>query len=50
MHQKGIDLILLAAKELIDKGYEFRVVICGSGPEEGKLRQLAEQLNLQDKT
>jgi glycosyltransferase involved in cell wall biosynthesis len=46
VHEKGIDLIFLAAKELIDKGYKFRVMICGSGPEESTLRHLADHLQI----
>lgn len=46
VQEKGIDLIFLAANELIKKGYEFRVIICGNGPEEGALRHLADQIQL----
>jgi glycosyltransferase involved in cell wall biosynthesis len=44
--EKGIDLIFRAAKELKDKGHDFKVIIAGSGPEEDSLLQLADQLQL----
>lgn len=45
-HAKGIDLLLKASQILNQEGLEFRLVICGSGPEEQTLKQLAIQLDV----
>ncbi len=43
---KGHMLLLAAAKSLMDAGREFRFLIGGSGPEEGKLRAKIQELGL----
>ncbi|HEY3390892.1 MAG TPA: glycosyltransferase [Prolixibacteraceae bacterium] len=47
--EKGIDLILNAAKQLIDVGVDFQLIICGSGPEGAALKELAIQLQITKK-
>jgi glycosyltransferase involved in cell wall biosynthesis len=48
--EKGVDLIFLAAKRLMDNGYAFEIVIGGTGSEERVLRRLADNLNLSNRT
>jgi glycosyltransferase involved in cell wall biosynthesis len=45
---KGIDLILIAIKQLLARGLECRGVICGSGPYEAALKQQAEEFQISD--
>lgn len=40
-HQKGIDTLITAAQLLQQQGHRFRLVICGSGPDEASLKQAA---------
>jgi glycosyltransferase involved in cell wall biosynthesis len=47
-HSKGIDLIFRAVAKLRDRNIHSQVIICGSGPEEAKLRNLAESLQITD--
>jgi glycosyltransferase involved in cell wall biosynthesis len=44
--EKGIETIFSAAARLISKGYALRILLCGSGPDEVRLRALAETLEL----
>ncbi len=44
--EKGVDLILAAVRQLQNKGYNCRVVICGSGSSETELRQKAKKLQI----
>lgn len=46
---KGIDLALEALGRLQQEGAEFAFTMYGSGPDEGKLRGMAEKLGLQEK-
>lgn len=41
-HQKGIDLIFAAARQLQQRGLKFRIILCGSGNDEEALRKEAE--------
>ncbi len=45
---KGVDLLLYASRELQDKGFEFKVVIIGDGPERKHLEALSAALALKD--
>jgi glycosyltransferase involved in cell wall biosynthesis len=47
-HEKGIDLIFTACHRLREKGIAFRIMICGAGPEESTLRQMAVRLGISD--
>jgi glycosyltransferase involved in cell wall biosynthesis len=47
-HSKGIDLIFRAVAKLRDRNINSQVILCGSGPEEEKLRNLAESLQITD--
>jgi glycosyltransferase involved in cell wall biosynthesis len=47
-HSKGIDLIFMAVAKLRDRNINSQVILCGSGPEETKLRNLAESLQITD--
>jgi len=42
-HQKGIDLIFAAARQLQQRGLKFRIILCGSGNDEEALRKEAEK-------
>jgi glycosyltransferase involved in cell wall biosynthesis len=46
--EKGVDLILSAAKHLIDRGLACRVVLCGTGPHQAKLEENSSALNLNE--
>jgi glycosyltransferase involved in cell wall biosynthesis len=48
VHDKGIDLLLVAAQHLRERGHLVRVVLCGSGQDEVTLRQTAEQQGVAD--
>lgn len=43
---KGLDFLLLAARELISSGHNAHFVIAGRGPEEARLRLMARDLRL----
>lgn len=45
---KGMDALIRALALLRQEGSELRLVIVGDGPEEGRLRSLAEELGLKD--
>ena len=45
-HSKGIDLIFTAVAKLRDRGIASQIILCGSGPEEAALRQLAADLDI----
>lgn len=52
VHKNGVDVLLRAAAEL--KNHESKIishtlVICGSGPDEAKLKSLAEELGITDR-
>jgi glycosyltransferase involved in cell wall biosynthesis len=47
-HQKGVDIILVALRQLRERGLNCRLIICGSGTEEEVLRQEAEKLQIND--
>jgi glycosyltransferase involved in cell wall biosynthesis len=46
--QKGIDLLLHAARLLLDRGIQLRLAIVGSGPDELPLHALAEDLKIKE--
>lgn len=45
---KGVDILLRAAGILHQHGLFFRILIVGSGEDEGKMKKLAEQLGLRE--
>ncbi len=45
---KGIDLILVAARQLRAQGCNFRILICGTGASEAELNQVAEEQGVAD--
>ncbi len=47
VREKGLPLLLGAAKKLLDQGYSFRVKLVGDGPERARLEALADQLGLE---
>ena len=46
VYQKGVDLLLEAAKQLHSNGQKIRVIICGAGQEESQLQDLAQKLGI----
>jgi glycosyltransferase involved in cell wall biosynthesis len=48
--EKGGDLLLRAAAQLVARGLAFRLMFCGSGPCEAEWRSLAEALGLAGRT
>lgn len=48
IHRKGIDLLIEAAKSLIQKEIEFHIVLVGSGPEEDKLKKMVASYGLEN--
>jgi len=47
--EKGLPLLLEAAKRLKEEGYDFRLLFVGDGPERKFLEMMAVKLNLQDR-
>lgn len=45
---KNVEAILQAARLLLDEGLEFEVWVVGAGPDEERLRRIAERSNLGD--
>ena len=48
--EKGIPVLLEAAKKLRDEGFSFHLVLIGDGAERENLERMAERLGLQDRT
>jgi len=48
MNIKGHEEAILAAKKLVDKGYNFKINIVGSGPLKKHLKKIISKLNLQE--
>ncbi|MCG7946047.1 MAG: glycosyltransferase family 4 protein [Candidatus Thiodiazotropha taylori] len=46
--EKRQDQLLYSIKPLVDEGYKMKLLLIGIGPEEENLRQLTENLGLQD--
>lgn len=46
--EKRQEKLVVAARKLVDEGYDFKIALIGVGPDERKLRNLVEQLNLED--
>lgn len=44
---KGCDLLISAARRLLDRGIDFNVVLMGEGPEENKFRSMAGELGVE---
>jgi glycosyltransferase involved in cell wall biosynthesis len=49
VYQKGIDLIFAAAKLVLERGHQCRIILCGTGPDDEKLRGEAVRLGIEDK-
>lgn len=47
-HSKGIDLILQAVHQLRQQGFNFRILICGSGEYEAELKQISQEQGVAD--
>lgn len=47
--EKGFDLLIRAARELVKRGLDIQVVIAGDGEAEQELRRLIHELQLQDR-
>ena len=47
-HHKGIDTLLEAARLLKQQDIQFHLYMCGSGPDEAKLKAIAQAYNLSD--
>ena len=43
VHQKGVDLLFDAARQLCERGHKIEILICGSGKEEEALRDKAQE-------
>jgi glycogen(starch) synthase len=48
--EKGLPVLLRASRELVSKGYDFRLRIVGDGPEGSNLENLAKEYGLSDRT
>jgi glycosyltransferase involved in cell wall biosynthesis len=46
--EKRQEQLLRAAKQLLDQGYRFKLLLIGIGPDEAKLRQLTQQLEISE--
>lgn len=49
VREKGLDLLLQAARHLADRGYAFSVAFIGDGPERPRLEALTRKLGLCDR-
>lgn len=45
---KGFDVLIHAAKRLVQEGIDVHVVLIGDGPEESRIRQLTDELAMQN--
>jgi glycosyltransferase involved in cell wall biosynthesis len=45
--EKRQGLLISAAKQLADEGYDFRLLLIGIGPDEARLKQMTEELGLE---
>lgn len=45
---KNVDFIVRSLKILKDKGFKFKMLFVGSGPDEGKLKDLVKELDMKD--
>ena len=50
VYQKGIETLLVAARELKQAGCRFQLYFCGSGPDEPRFRSLADLYDISDMT
>ena len=48
IHRKGLDILFAAAQQLRQKGYSFKIVVCGSGRDSDTLQQEARKLEIED--
>lgn len=48
--EKGVPVLLGAARELTARGYDFRLKIIGDGPERSKLQEMTNQYGLRNRT
>ncbi|MFW6075581.1 MAG: glycosyltransferase family 4 protein [Chloroflexota bacterium] len=48
IHRKGIDVLLKAAKQLLDEGKPIHIALVGSGPDESSYRRMAHELGIAD--
>lgn len=48
VHEKGIDLMLEAARQLKQQDLTFKMTICGSGKAQADLEKMAKQLDVED--
>lgn len=49
VHQKGIDVLLAAARQLNEHGHNFRIVLCGTGVDEEAMRHEAQEQKVADR-
>jgi glycosyltransferase involved in cell wall biosynthesis len=47
--EKGFDILLISFKDIIDKGYDVDLIICGEGPFEDDLMRFRDILHLKDR-
>jgi glycosyltransferase involved in cell wall biosynthesis len=47
--KKGLDILIRATKQPIDEGFEIDLILAGDGPLDRTLRNLVEQLGLEDR-
>jgi glycosyltransferase involved in cell wall biosynthesis len=45
--EKRQGLLITAAKQLADEGYDFRLLLIGIGPDEARLKQMTEEMGLE---
>jgi glycosyltransferase involved in cell wall biosynthesis len=48
--EKGVPVLLGAARKLVGRGYDFRLKIIGDGPERTKLEEMTDRYGLRDRT
>lgn len=50
VQEKGVPVLLLAASELANRGYEFRLKLIGDGPVRAELERMTDELGLRQRT
>jgi glycosyltransferase involved in cell wall biosynthesis len=48
--EKGVPVLLAAARELVTRGYDFRLKIIGDGPDRPKLEEMTDRYGLRGRT
>jgi glycosyltransferase involved in cell wall biosynthesis len=48
VYEKGLDVLLAAARRLREQGHRYQIIVCGTGPDEEVMRREAEKQGVTD--